>query len=95
MNFRLTWNTGIEGSDGSPFTSALLSGRVENLINHVFTIIILELEDVGGDVYQERVEDTLVPREEDIRDLIVGEIETMPEDVIGFSNQLHVAVFDA
>jgi len=92
--FRLTWNTGIEGSDSSPFTGTLLSSRVENLIDHVFVIVVLELEDVGGDVDQERVEDTLVPLEEDIRDFIIGEIETMSEDVIGLSNQLHVTVFN-
>ena len=91
---RLTWNTGVEGSDSSPFTGTLLSSRVENLVNHVFTIVILELEDVGGDVDQEGVEDTLVPLEEDIRDFIIGEIETMFEDVIGLSNQLHVTVFN-
>ena len=93
--FRLTRDTSIEGSDGSPFTSALLSGGVEDLVNHGFAIVVLELEDVGGDVNQEGVEDALVPLEEDIRDLVVGEIETVPEDVIGLSNQLHVTIFNA
>ena len=95
IDFWLTWDTGIEGSNGSPFTSTLLSSRVENFINHRFTIVILELEDLGGDVDQEGVEDTLVPLEEDIRDLLAGEIKTVPEDVIGLSNQLHVTVFNA
>ena len=95
VEFRPTWNAGIEGSDSSPFTGTLLSSRIEDLINHGCTVIIFELEDVGCDVDQEGVEDTLVPLEEDIRDLIVGEIETVPEDVIGLSNQLHVTVFNA
>jgi len=95
LGFRPTWNTGIEGSNSGPFTGTLLPSGVENLINHGFTIVILELEDVCGDVNQERVKDTLIPLEEDIRDLIVLEIETVPEDVIGLSNQLHVTVFNA
>ena len=52
----------------------------------MFTIVILELEDVGGDLDQERVENTLVPVNENIRDLVAGEVETVPEDVIGLSN---------
>ena len=95
LGFRLTRNTSIEGSDGSPFTGTLLTSRVEDLVNHEFTIVVLEFEDVGGDVDQEGVENALVPLEEDIRNLVVGEIETVPEDVIGFSNQLHVTIFNA
>lgn len=95
MGFELTRNTGFEGSDGGPLSSALLSSRVENLVGHEFPIIIFEPENVGGDFDQERVEDALIPFGEDICDLIVGDIETTPEDFIGLSNQLHVTVFNA
>ena len=93
--FQLTWNTGFERSNGGPFSSTLLSSRVEDLINHEFAIIVLEPENVGGDIDQERVEYTLIPFSEDVRDLVVGEIETMSKNFIGFSNQLHVTVFNA
>ena len=83
---RLTGDTGFKGGNSSPLASALLSSRVENLIDHMFTIVILEFEDVGGDVDQERVENTLVPVNENIRDLVAGEVETVPEDVVGLSN---------
>ena len=95
IGFRLTRDTGIEGSNSSPFTGTFLSSRVEDLVNHGFTIVVLELEDVGGYVDQEGVEDTLVPFEEDIRDLVGGEVEAVPEDVIGLSDQLHVTILNA
>ena len=92
--FRQTWDTGFKGSDSSPFPSTLLSGRVEDLIDHGFTVIILELENVGGYFDQERVKNTAIPAGEDFRNLIVGEIQSTPEDFIGLSNQLHVTVFN-
>ena len=95
IGFRLTRDTSIQGSNSSPFTGTLLSSRVEDLVNHGFTIVVPELEDVGGDLDQEGVKDTLVPLREDVRDLVVGEIKTVPEDGVGLSNQLHVAVFNA
>ena len=61
----------------------------------MFAVVILKLEDVGGNVDQERVENALVPLGENVRDLVIGEIETVLEDVVGLSNQLHITVFDA
>lgn len=95
LQLQLTWNTGVKGSNSSPFTSTLLASRVEDLVNHGFTVVVLELEDVCGDINQKGVKDALIPFEEDIRDLIVGDVKTAPEDVIGLSDQLHVTVFNA
>ena len=90
----LTRHTSIEGSDGSPFTSTLLTSLIKNLAYEGLTIVILELEDVGGDVDQERVKNTLVPLVEDIGDLIVRENKAALEDIISLSNELHVTIFD-
>ena len=90
----LTRHTSIEGSDGSPFTSTLLTSLIKNLAYEGLTIVILELEDVGGDVDQERVKNTLVPLVEDIGDLIVRENKAALEDIISLSNKLHVTIFD-
>ena len=90
----LTRHTSIEGSDCSPFTSTLLTSLIKNLAYEGLTIVILELEDVGGDVDQERVKNTLVPLEEDVSDLVVADLETALEDVICLCDQLHVAVLD-
>ena len=90
----LTRHTSIEGSDGSPFTSTLLTSLIKNLAYEGLTIVILELEDVGGDLDEEGVENTLVPLDEDIRDLVLVKAETTLEDIVGLRDELHVTVFD-
>ena len=93
-NCILTSSAGIEGSNGSPLSGALLASLVQNLGHHGLTIIVLELEDVCGDLDLERVEDTLVPSQEDVSNFVLAEIKTALEDVVGLSNELHVTVFD-
>ena len=89
-----TGHASIESSNRSPLASTLLARRIKNLGNQRLAIIIVELQDVGGDLNEEGVEDTLVPGVEDVRNLVLGEAETTLEDVVGFSDQLHVTVFD-
>ena len=91
----LTWDARVKGCNSGPFPGTLLPSGVQNLVSHGFAIVVLELENVGGDVNQERVEYTLVPFEENVCDLIVREIDAMPEDFIGLSDQLHVTIFNA
>lgn len=89
-----TWGSSIQSGDGGPFTSSLLTGLVENLGNDGLTVIILELEDGGSDLDEERVENTLVPLEEDVGDFILVEAESALQDIIAFGNKLHVTVLD-
>lgn len=89
-----TWSSSIQSGDGSPFTSSFLTGLVENLGDDGLAIVILELEDRSGNLNEERVEDTLVPLEEDVSDLILMKAESALQDIIAFGNKLHVAVLD-
>ena len=107
------WRTGhssIEGRNGGPLASSLLTGLVEDLGDHGLAILIVELEDVGGDLNEEGVEDTLVPLGENVTDLVVLHSETALHDVVGlplsdialihgncsthFADQLHVTVLN-
>ena len=90
----LTGNTSIESSNSSPLASTLLTSLIQDLGDHGLTIVILELEDVGGDLNQEGIKDTLVPLGEDIGNLILGRTQTALEDVVCLSDQLHVTVLD-
>lgn len=90
----LTGSTGIKRGNGGPFTGSLLTGLVENFVDNGFTIVILELKDVGGDLDQEGVKNALVPLGEDIRNLILMEAKTTLQDIVCLGNQLHVAILD-
>lgn len=54
-------HTVVEGVNGSPLTGTLLAGLVKDLSDHGDTVSVLELENVSGDLNEERVEDTAVP----------------------------------
>lgn len=90
-----TWDSGIECGDGSPLSSALLASLVEDFVDDRLSIVIFKFEDVGGDVDEEGVQDTLIPRQEDVGDLVFIAAETALEDVVSLSDQLHVTVFDS
>ena len=51
----------VEGVNGGPLSGSLLSSSVEDLLDHGDTVSVVELEDVSGDLDQERVEDALLP----------------------------------
>lgn len=54
-------HTLVEGVNGGPLSGTLLSGGVENLLNHGSTVSVVESEDISGNLDQERVEDTILP----------------------------------
>lgn len=90
----LTRHAGIESCHCGPLASALLARLVKDLGDHGLTILIVEPEDVGGDLDQEGVKDTLVPPGENVGDLLLGAAETALQDVVGLSDKLHVTIFD-
>lgn len=75
--------TQVKGVDGGPLASTLLTGLVENLLNKRSAVVVVVVEDIPGDLDQERVQDTLVPLSKDICDLLGGETETTLEQIIG------------
>lgn len=90
----LTRHAGIESRHCCPLASALLTCLVEDLGDHGLAVLVVELEDVRGDLDQEGVKDTLVPLGENVCDLILRAAETALEDVVGLSDKLHVTIFD-
>ena len=87
-------HTLVKSVNGGPLSGTLLSGRVENLLNHRSAVSVVESENVTGDLDQERVEDTILPLGEDLGDLLLLEAKTSLEDVVGLGNELHVSVLD-
>lgn len=73
----------VEGVDGGPFSSTLLTSLVEDLLNEGCAVLVVVLEDITSDLNQERVEDTLVPLVENFTDLVGGKTNTALEDIVG------------
>jgi hypothetical protein len=48
-------HTHVESVDGGPLSGTLLSGSVKDLSDHGDTVLVLEPEDVTGDLDEERV----------------------------------------
>lgn len=91
---RRTSGASVKGSNGCPFASPFLPSLVQNLGNEGNAIIVVELQDIRGDLNEEGIEDTLVPLLKYICDLLLVKAKATLEDVISFGNQLHVTVFN-
>ena len=90
----LTGNAGVESSNSCPLAGTLLASLVEDLADHGLTIVILELEDVGGDLNEEGVKNALVPLDENVGNLALGDTKAALEDVVGLSDKLHVTILN-
>ena len=77
----------IESINGRPFTSAFLSCRVKNLFKQWRSVSIIVIEDVFGDLDQERVEDALVPLGHYIPNFFVVHSQTSLHKVIRLSSR--------
>ena len=64
----LTRHSGVKSGDSGPFSGTFLLSFVQDLGQDRFTVIVIKFEDLGGDLDQERVKDTLIPRQEDVGD---------------------------
>ena len=89
-----TRRSGIEGVDSRPLASALLTGLIQNFSNKRLAVIVLEAEDVVGDLDQEGIQDALIPFLENVRNLVLMKSETAFQDIIRLSDKLHVTIFD-
>lgn len=76
-------HTKVKGVDGGPLAGTLLASRVEDLLEHGSSIVVVEVHDVAGDFDEERVEDALVPLGEDVANLLVVHAKTALHDVVG------------
>ena len=79
-----------------PAARSLLTGGVENLVDQfAVAFFVSDGKDVSRNLDQVAVELTFVPFFEDFIQFPVGQSQAVLEDVIGFADQLHVAVLDA
>ena len=58
-------------------------------------IVVFLRENLGGDFDQEAVEFALVPFGEDVVQFVGAQAQTVFQKLVGFADQLHVAVLDA
>ena len=84
----------VKGVDGSPLTSTLLASSIKNLLNQGSVVLILEVQNVTGNLNQERVQDTSVPLGKDIGNLLVSKAGTTLKQIVGLANKLHVTVLN-
>lgn len=84
----------VKSVNGCPLSSSLLSSRVEDLVDEGHTVVVVESENVSGDLDEERVENAVVPLLEDVGNLWLLETETSLEDIVGLADELHVSVLD-
>ena len=92
---RLTRSAVVEGRDGRPFTSSLLSCLVKNFGYEGLTIVIFETEDIRSNIDEEGVKDAFVPFIKNGRDFVLTRTQTALQNIVRFRNQLHITVFNA
>ena len=87
----------VEGILGGPFAGAFLGGFIQDQVDHCLPGLRVDLgEDIRGDLDQVGFQLTVVPIGKDImQTLSLDKPKTAFQDVIGFGDQLHIAVFDA
>ncbi|GCK97659.1 hypothetical protein BvCmsG79A_01564 [Escherichia coli] len=84
----------IQRALAGPFTGTFVCCFIQNHINQVVTVFIFFGEDVFGDVDQVAAQFTVIPLGKDLCQFFVGEVQATFKQRIGFSNQLHITVFN-
>ena len=84
----------IQRALAGPFTGTFVSRFIQDHINQVVTVFIFFGEDIFGDVDQVAAQFTVIPLGKGLRQFFVGEVQATFKQRIGFSNQLHIAVFN-
>ena len=85
----------VQGRDAGPLAGALLACGVPDVLHQGRAVLVLEAQDVPGDLDQVGVQLRLVPLGKDLMHLLVGEAQQVPHELVGFADELHVAVLDA
>ncbi|MNV41938.1 hypothetical protein D3C71_1335920 [compost metagenome] len=79
-----------------PFAGALLAGCVENDVHHRFAgVLIILREDVTRNFDQVAVKLALVPFRERCMQFFFIQTDNILKKLVGFADQLHIAVLDA
>ena len=79
-----------------PATGPLLASGVENPVDQfAVTFFVFDGEDVASNFDQVTVELAFVPFFEDFKQFLIAQSQAVLQDVVGFADQLHVAVLDA
>lgn len=89
-----TGHSGIEGVDCGPLASPFLTSLIQNFSYKRLAVVVLEAEDVAGDLDQEGIKDALIPYLENVRNLILTESKSAFQDIIRLSDELHITIFD-
>ena len=85
----------FDGVEDGPFAGAFLACGIEDQVNEgLASLGIVLFENLGGDLDQVALEVAVVPIGENLSQFCWGEAGVF-EDVVGFANQLHVAILDA
>ncbi len=84
----------VLGGDDGPFAGAFLAGGVEDFVDQRGAVVVFFGEDIAGDFDEVGIELAAVPVGEDLVHLVGGEAESVLEEVVGFADELHIAVFD-
>lgn len=71
-----------------------MTSLIQNFSNKRLAVVVLEAENVAGDLDQEGIKDALIPYLENVRNLVLTKPESTFQDIIRLSNELHITVFD-
>ncbi len=88
-------NPEIEGRNPRPFSRALLTGCVQDLVEEGRTVIVADPHDVARDLEQVGRSLRLVVGGVYGPHLIVAQVEEVVHELVGFGDHFHVRVFDA
>ncbi|MPM20211.1 hypothetical protein SDC9_66640 [bioreactor metagenome] len=88
-------NPFVQGRDAHPLACPLLPGGVEDLVHQGKTVHVFVGEDVPGDLDEVAVQVRLVEFPESFVHLAGSHAQHVPHEVVGFTDELHVAVLDA
>src|SRR5208337_4439656 len=83
------------GIDDRPFAGAFLAGGIDDFIDQRLAVGVFEGEDVGGDLDEVGIQLGFIPIGEGLVHFGGGHAQAVLHQLIGFADQLHVAVFDA
>ncbi len=80
--------------DHRPFAGALLSCGIEDLVDERLAVGIFESENVAGNFDEVRVEFPFVPLGKHRLHLVGAKTQPGLQEVVGFADELHIAVLD-
>ncbi|MNN35032.1 hypothetical protein D3C81_1488690 [compost metagenome] len=89
-------HTKIQGTLACPFPCSLLTSGIKNHIYHwLASLFIILGEDIGCNLDQIAVEFTFVPFCENFMKFLRVKVQRIFQQMISFTDQLHVTIFDA